>query len=244
MRPGDVEAIERATLAAVSPLEVLETDGWLAGLEDGVIRRARSAVPLRHEMTCDLAVLDRIEAAYLARDLAPAFRLADVPGLDDLRGELAARGYHGEQSTLVKRGAASGLLSLGASGEILDVPDDAWGRVFLGEGFDPVDGAGRVAALRRSPNAVFGRVRDGEETVAVGVMSFGFGWAGVHGMRTAKARRGQGLAGHVLAGLAAAAVRRGVERVFLQVEAANAPARALYARAGLTEAWRYCYWVR
>jgi GNAT superfamily N-acetyltransferase len=89
---------------------------------------------------------------------------------------------------------------------------------------------------------LFGRVRDGDRTVAVGVMSFGFGWAGVHGMRTAPQRRGEGLAGRVLAGLAEAATARGIDRVFLQVEEGNAPARALYARAGLAPVWRYHYW--
>jgi GNAT superfamily N-acetyltransferase len=242
--PADVEAIERATLAAVSPVEVLETDGWLAGLEDGSIKRARSAVPLSHEMACDLAVLDRIEAAYLARDMTPAFRLAEAPGLDDIRGELAARGYGADPPTLVMLGAVSGLLVLGEPGETVDAPDAAWRQVFLGEGFDPVDGAFRAAALSRSPGAVFGQVREGGETAAVGVMSFGYGWAGVHGMRTAKARRGQGLAGRVLAGLAAAAARRGVARLFLQVDEANAPACALYRRAGLAEAWRYRCWTR
>ncbi|MFN3494064.1 MAG: GNAT family N-acetyltransferase, partial [Hydrogenophaga sp.] len=63
-----------------------------------------------------------------------------------------------------------------------------------------------------------------------------------HGMRTAAARRGQGLAGRVLRAMAAEAARRGLPRVFLQVDASNQPALALYRRAGLTVAWPYAYW--
>ncbi|MBC7168334.1 GNAT family N-acetyltransferase, partial [Phenylobacterium sp.] len=44
--------------------------------------------------------------------------------------------------------------------------------------------------------------------------------------------------------LAAAAAERGVARMFLQVEEGNAPARALYARAGFAPLWRYHYWRR
>jgi len=115
--------------------------------------------------------------------------------------------------------------------------------VFMGEGFDPEDGANRVAALRRSPGAVYGAVRLGHRTVAVGVASFGHGWAGVHGMRTALDCRGRGCASQVLAALGRAMAARGVPQVFLQVEEANA-ARALYRKAGFKEAWRYRYWRR
>lgn len=64
---ADVEAIERATIAAVAPREVLEIGGWLVALNEGTIRRAASAVPLSHELAADLGVFDRIEAAFAGR---------------------------------------------------------------------------------------------------------------------------------------------------------------------------------
>ena len=48
----------------------------------------------------------------------------------------------------------------------------------------------------------------------------------------------------MLAGLAAEALARGVDRAFLQVEEKNTPARALYRRAGFEQAWRYFYWSK
>ena len=48
----------------------------------------------------------------------------------------------------------------------------------------------------------------------------------------------------IVCGLAAAALERGVERMFLQVEAENPPALALYRRAGFATAWAYEYWQR
>jgi len=238
----DVEGIERATVRAVAPARVLEIDGWLAALDRGTIRRASSAVPLRHD--ADPTALDAIEAAYRAENLTPAFRIADAPALQPVRAALGARGYASEQPTLVKIGDAARLAALHSTpGDRLDRPDAGWAAVFMGEGFDPADGANRVAALSRSPDAVYGAVRVAGVTVAVGVATFAPGWAGVHGMRTALDHRGRGHASQVLAALGCAIQARGLDRVFLQVEETN-PARSLYRKAGFSQAWRYHYWSR
>jgi ribosomal protein S18 acetylase RimI-like enzyme len=244
--PAEIEAIERATLAAIAPEEVLEIDGWLVGLDPGSIRRAASAVPLRHDLPVDPALFDRIEAAYAERGLKPAFRVADGPGLEAVRAELSRRGYGFEQPTLVKTAGARAVTAVTdhPPAEIAERPDDARASVFLGEGFDPVDGAYRVKALSRASGGRFGMVRDGGKTIAVGCGSFGHGWVSFHGMRTDLNRRGEGLAGRVLAGLAHEALARGVDRAFLQVEEKNTPARSLYRRAGFMQAWRYFYWSK
>lgn len=242
----DVEAIERATLSAVSPREVLELDGWLVALDPGTIRRAGSAVPLRHNRKFDTQVIDQVEAAYAERGLKPAFRLADAPDLANIRAELERRGYGPEQPTLVKSGTSAAMIAAarGEPAAVTDAPGAGWADVFTSEGFDPADGANRVAALTRSPDAVYGGISDGGRTIAVGVAAFGHGWASVHGMRTDQARRGEGLAGRILAGLGGAAQARGIGQVFLQVEEGNTGARSLYRRAGFSHAWRYFYWSR
>lgn len=244
--PRDVAAIERSTVSALSPDVTLEVDGWLLALGTGAPRRSKSAVPLHHDGALDGPSLDRIEAAYRGRGLVPAFRIADVPGLAAARAALAERGYRPEQPTLVKVGDVSSMraVATGEPAQVARAPDDSWAAVFLGPGFDPVDGASRIGLLTRSGENLFAAVREAGAAVAVGVASFGDGWVSVHGMRTAAERRGQGLAGRVLAGLARAAEDRGFDRVFLQVEEPNAAARALYRRAGFTAAWRYFYWAR
>ncbi|MDP9931797.1 ribosomal protein S18 acetylase RimI-like enzyme [Variovorax paradoxus] len=244
---NDVEAIERATVAAVSPLAVEELDGWLLPFDDGTVKRARSAVPL-HRGEVSWHTIDRIEDRYDSRQFVPAFRLADVPCFAALQAELEQRHYVGDSPTCVQVGSARRMRDVGAAGAALaDVdlaPDEAWATLFLGEGFDPVDGAHRVRALSRAKGSLYASVRDGRHTVAAGAMAFGHGWASVHGMRTEQSQRGRGLARRVLAGLAQAALERGFERVFLQVDAHNAAAHALYRRAGFSTQWQYRYWQR
>jgi len=244
---ADIEAIERATVAAVAPEASEELDGWLLPFDGGTVKRARSAVPL-HRSAVDHGTLDRIEDRYDSRQVAPALRLADAGCFDGLRAELERRHYVDDNPTCVQLGSLQRMRQLVAGGGALaDVdraPDDAWAALFLGEGFDPVDGAHRVRSLARAKGSLYASVREGGRTLAAGAMAFGHGWASVHGMRTDKAHRGKGLAGRVLAGLAQAALARGFERAFLQVDAQNHPAQALYRRAGFQTRWQYRYWQR
>ncbi|MBI2770665.1 MAG: GNAT family N-acetyltransferase [Burkholderiales bacterium] len=243
MTPADIESIERATLAAVSPQSVEEFPGWLLPFDSGTVGRARSAVPLRHAAQ-DASLLGQIESRYRERGLPAEFRLPATTDFSAWCVELRARGYQRTQPTLVQVAATQDVrgVSTHAPAQVDEAPDEAWAAVFLGEGFDPVDGASRVAALSRAPGSLFASVRQGGKVLAGGAGAFAQGWASVHGMRTAQSHRGQGLAGRVLAGLADAALKRGYTRTFLQVDAQNAPAIALYKRAGFETAWTYEYW--
>jgi len=238
--PAEIESLERSTVEAVAPPEVLEIGGWLVPLDHGTIGRAKSAAPLRHDL--DASAVDEIVDAYRSRGLPPAFRVADTPPFDEVRAALTRHGLSGQQPTVMKIGDVTALAAFSdGPARLLARPDEAWAAVFLGEGFDPADGAHRVAALSRSPGAVYGAAGEGGRTQAVGVASFGHGWAGIHGMRTAPGARGRGHAGAILAALGRAMQGRGVDRVFLQVEEGN-PARRIYRRAGFSPAWTYRYW--
>ncbi|MBK0392886.1 GNAT family N-acetyltransferase [Ramlibacter algicola] len=243
MTDDDIERLERATLAAVPPRELLALEGWLVGLDPGTVGRAHSAVPTRHErLRVDL--VPEILDAYAQRGLRPAFRVPDVAGCQLLCDDLAGRGFAATQPTLVQTGPAASLSEVdgGAAVEFAARPDAAWSALFLGDGFDPVDGASRIGILQRSDTTLFASVRFDGVVAAVGSACFSDGWAGVHGMRTAPGCRGRGLAGSILAAFGREAARRSLERVMLQVEERNAPARSLYGRAGLRTAWRYAYW--
>ncbi len=243
MTDGDVENIERATIAAVSPEAVAELDGWLLPFDSGTIGRARSAVPLRH-VTAAPCTIPEIEALYQARGMSAAFRLATHACFDANRQELKRLGYKEQRPTQVQVASAQDVLDVTAENpaQLDDAPDEAWAALFLGEGFDPVDGASRVKALSRAEGSLYSSVREKGQTVAAGAAAFSHGWASVHGMRTAQGHRGQGLAGRVLAGIAEAALQKGIARIFLQVEEGNVAARALYLRAGFRHVWTYAYW--
>lgn len=276
--PDAVEAIERATLQAVRP-DVVETlPGWLLPMDAGTVGRAHSAVPLAHPADAthqaqQAAQVPHIAARYRAHGLVPVFRLPDVvdavdgadgtAGADRLHTAVRQQGATRTEPTWVMTAPVSALAAMRVPDHRCPVhvsadtqPSPAWQALFVGEGLDPVDGAHRVRLLSRAPQTLFVSARVDGETVACGAATFGQGWMGVHGMRTAAPHRGQGHAGRVLQAMARLAAGQAwahdpdggtgqaaaVQHAFLQVGAGNGSALALYQRAGFTPAWRYAYW--
>jgi N-acetylglutamate synthase len=251
LTPNDIESIERATLAAVPPQQLLTLPAWpqwLVPLDSGTMGRAKSAVPLSHT-SADVDVIDAVEAAYRDASVTPAWRLPLVDNFASLRAALIARRYRPEQLTCVKVGNVSDALKNESTQhawqvQVFDQPHPHWQQVFFAPGFDAKDAASRVSILSRSQTTHYGVIVHDGEPVACGALSISHGWASLHGMRTAAAMRNQGLASALIRTFAQRAHDAGATRWFLQVEAENASANHLYAQFGFQEAWRYEYWRR
>ena len=243
MIPTRIEALERATVLAVSPDAQAEIAGWILPFDAGTVGRARSAVPLTHA-TPGPSELREIEAAYAQRGLPVMLRIPVIAPFDAFRSLLGRQGYREETLTEVHiaRAALVQAVSAGEPAELLAAPDAAWASVFLGAGFDPVDGASRVQKLGRATGSLFALIREQGRPVAAGAAAFSHGWASVHGLHTAQDGRRRGLASRVLATLAGAAIECGYDQIFLQVAAENTTAKSLYRRASFTPAWTYSYW--
>lgn len=218
--------------------------GWRLNASSGHSMRINACWPLAAPDRDVEAAIDAVEAWYAVRGLPPRFKLTDgVLAPADLAGQLAARGYREGKDTVVMVG------STGGEGDPLvrlsPLPDDTFEAVFTASAGDPEDGRERIEALgRMPPPACFARLDLDGAPAAIGVAALGGGFAGVFGMRTVPAHRRKGLARRVLLTLLAEARRQGVERAWLQVEADNAPAIALYAAEGFEPAYRYRYWSR
>ena len=241
---GDIEAIERATLAGLGCDPVAEVSGWLLPRLAAPMGRAKSAVPIRHDLDSDPATINHIISAYREHGLDPMFRMPDAKGLNVTRNQLAGMGFSPSlKSTHVMLADLKAVAALTqALANFETVADANWGAVFAGPGFDPVEGNARVRVLASAKNTLFGRVDVDGEAAAVGVGNYNHGWVSIHGMRTAQAARGQGYAAAILAGLARVGLERGLTQAVLQVEEGNWSALNLYRRAGFQTAWRYDYW--
>src|SRR5512139_667304 len=110
---ADVEAIERATIAAVPPEAVEELDGWLLAFDAGHVGRAKCAVPLRFD-GIDPQSIAAIEARYAAHALPPMFRIADAPGLQRVRDTLAAHAFRATRPTLVQIAPTESVRRIGS----------------------------------------------------------------------------------------------------------------------------------
>lgn len=218
--------------------------GWRLNAASGHSMRINACWPLgAPDRNVDEAIA-AVEAWLQTRGLPPRFKLTDgVFAPADLDHRLAARGYAPTKETLVMLGPTGGQ---GSDLVVVSTtPDDAFEAVFTATAGDPEDGRERLETLRRIPApARFARLDVDGGPAAIGASAISGDVAGIFGMRTAPAHRRQGLARLVLRALLAEASTLGAERAWLQVEADNAPAIALYADEGFEPAYRYRYWAR
>jgi N-acetylglutamate synthase len=243
---ADIDSLERATLQAVAPEQVHELPGWLLPMDRGTVGRAYSAVPLTRD-SCEATVVDQIVACYRDHGFQPVLRIPGLPAFDAVRARLLALGFVRDQPTLTQTAVVPDLIAALHGVDVLgcglaERPDNAWTAMFLGEGFDPVDGASRAAALARATGTRYASFREGGQTLACGAASLGEGWLGVHGLRTQANQRGRGLARKLLLSMAKEARANGIDRVYLQVHESSTSALALYRRLGFQTAWTYAYW--
>ena len=218
--------------------------GWRLNASDGWSRRINACWPLGEpDRPIDEAIA-AAEAFYAARGLPACFKLSDgavVPS--NLFEHLRARGYRPTHGTLVMVGEAVGLADPAVT--VSDAPDPTFEAVFTASADgNAADARERLDALARIPApARFARLdRDGEP-VALGASAVDGEWVGIFGMRTLPGHRRQGLALRILGTLLAEAKALGARRAYLQVEADNAPAIALYSGLGFVPAYGYRYWV-
>lgn len=232
--------VEEACLNAwPSPAHVL-VDGYLLRAAGGPSRRLNSVNPLRGAGAPEPAVA-ACERIYADLGRRAIFR---VPGLaPDMDPVLDRRGYAVEaESCTLSRDLDAWPMEPDPGVRLAGAPSEAWLAAR-----DAVNGAGTADAFRATVAALalpraFAAVGAEGEAVAFGVLDRSL--VVVESVAVPVASRGRGLARRAVAALLRWGRGGGATGACLQVQADNAPARALYARLGFGELHRYHYRVR
>jgi len=244
--PPAVLALERATLTAVPAPRIAFEGGFVLRSFAGGTGRANAACPLDPAPDPALATrLPRIEAFYDRAGLPPRIRSTplDPPGLSEA---LAARGYRAHDESQVICGALRGFAAEDRDCEALDGPAPAWIEVLAtAEHQVPA----RRAEKLRMPEllgvpAAWILLRTGSVPAACAFVTADGALAGLFDLAVRPEFRRQGLGQRVMAAAGAWAAARGAAFAYAQVSCANTASLRLNAGLGLTELYRYRYWLR
>ena len=162
------------------------------------------------------------------------------PGQPALDAALDARGYARADASVILA-APVAALAPAARGDTVadcDIPLACMAGLWAAGGVGPE----RLAVMDRAAGPRTWLIgRSGQTFAGVGFVALHGATAMLHALHVAPETRRRGIGAEMTRAAAAWAADRGADTLALAVTQANAPARALYARLGMTEAARYHY---
>ena len=233
--------VEETCLNAWPALREVLFDGWVLRFSAGMTRRANSANPLGPLSQVDLRAC---EALYRRAGLPTIIRMLSLidPVVDD---RLAEAGYTAEGESCVLCAAIEDVEAAGDPDvRLLDQPTQEW---FAAMAVLQNHSSEQAATYRRIVGqlaipAAFAALSDEGGVVALAYGALHNGFLCYESVITDRHRRRRGWGRRITKALAAWASDQGAVGVCLEVEAHNAPARALYDAVGLKrELYRYHY---
>jgi GNAT superfamily N-acetyltransferase len=239
--PLGVEDLEQVAARGWRALEEDYLGEWLLRAGGGFTGRANSVLVVGDPGVPLPDAVAAVTSWYAERGLRPC---AQLPGVQSRAADaaFAAAGWERDEDTLVLTAPIGPQQPVDVPVTLADTPDEAWltGYRYRGAALPPV----ALEVLTSARDAVFASVRLAPEPAPLAAVARGVltdGWLGVTAVTVAEEHRRRGLATAVMAALQNWAADRGANSVYLQVVAGNAPARALYRRAGFIEHHRYHY---
>ena len=239
--------VEDSGLNASAPPQQRWLDGWLLRFSPGKAKRARCVQAVADGRLPLDERLALCAAAYRDAGLPMAVRITPFSLPAGLDQALQDRGYRAFDDTRVMVGVPAALPDE-------PLPDDS-----LLEPVSHAEFAEAVGAMRGSPAAqraaqaerlqhspvpyqgwLLRRRSDGH-VLACGQSASEAEIVGLYDVFTEPGARGRGLARALCAAMLARAHQRGARLAYLQVEADNLPARAIYHRLGFADAYAYHY---
>jgi ribosomal protein S18 acetylase RimI-like enzyme len=239
--------IEDAGLNASAPPQQRWVDGWIVRFSPGKAQRARcinavasGRLPLSEKLAYS-------QTLYRAAGLRLLFRVTPFSQPPELDDWLAQRGYQrfGDTHVMVCPVLPRHCEVPAPDGtQFEDTSSEAYAHI-VGEfrGTPPAGRQAHAERLQHSPVTYRGMVLRGAdgEVLACAQAAIESDLVGLYDVFTASSSRGRGLSRRLCAHLLARAREQGARVAYLQVDAANHAARALYRRLGFADGYAYHY---
>lgn len=239
--------IEDAGLNASAPPQQRWIDGWLVRYCPGKAKRSR-CINAVAEGRLPLADRHAAAAAVFREAGLPLFyRLTPFTRPDGLDDWLVGQGMHliDDTRVMVATAIPTAAEALPATVALArSAPAEFAEIVGALRGSPPDQRLAHAERMAQSPVPYQGwivRQRDSGEAIACGQIASEGDMVGVYDVYTHPDHRGRGLARQLCSTLLAGAHAAGARVAYLQVDAANTSARAIYHRLGFADAYGYHY---
>lgn len=239
MSAPDDRRIEELSLNSSAPPGQLLYDGWIVRLAPGKAKRARSVNPFFGSTLPLDEKLAHCKALYAQAGLPLLFRITPFCQPADLDLELERRGFALLETTSVQATTIPKLGPQKIEAEPLAGWIDAVARLRGSTAAQREAHRARLDGLPLEKRAF--AVREAGEVVATGLIVVEGDCAGLFDILTHPEVRRRGHAHRIVEALLATATAMGARHAYLQVEAANAAAIALYRSFGFRERYTYTY---
>ena len=242
----DITDLEHIAALCWPAREIQKYYGWLINWCDGITWRANSVHP--YESVDEVQIEDAIEyviSFYQKRNTPPAFKLTEVSQPVELDETLADMGFDKRMITHVQTVPVNELSCLDprVAVDLLRVSDESMEILFHQTGFDEATKRTRKDIISRiNGPKVIARVLIDGQIAGAGLGVVQDDWLGLFSIRTLEGYRRRGAGWSLNCALGIWGEENGANKIFLQVEAKNTPALALYESMDFET--MYTYWYR
>jgi len=234
-RSNSVNPLYSSTLPLAEKIESCEVRYRSLGLPTIFkITEAESQRPIDEALSlADYARID--ETVVMTRELTTSG--AVIPAALSLGGGGSVR-----SALSLNSAAAAPKFVIPAALSLTSAFDDAWIDAFCacGRHEDERGVIGRILGNVIVPTVVASATEEGV-IVGCGYGAVDSSWVGLYDIVVAEEKRRRGFGEAIVAAILERAADLGARRAYLQVVAANAPARALYEKLGFRDFYRYWY---
>ena len=241
-----ISELEELSSNAWPAREIEHIGGWKLRANDGITRRANSVLPLGDPKRKLEDAIDGVERFYGERGIEPRFQMTEASIPNNLEARLVERAYFTDITVRVQTTPIQNVSTIRASHsvEISRELSSDWLTTYAAAGqYDEKAIESRRGILERiSAQRAFALCRESDKVVGVGLGVAERSWMGLFAIETLPMHRRLGVATSVIHSLAVWGTEQGARDAYLQVEAKNEPALALYEKIGFKDV--YQYWSR
>jgi len=244
-----ISELEEVVVDAWPAEECEVLDGWLLRKSGGPTHRGNSVATLDAGRELELRErIERAEAFYRARGTRPMFQVGPCATPSGLDAALAERGYAVEGAAVCAIAEVRDVLDRlprGTETSVSGRASEAWLELARTQSrFRDTYDVFLGFLKRLGTRCRYATARDAKGTVVAGCFAISSEERlGIYGMLTIAEARRRGAGGALLRALAESAAAECMRELYLLVETDNVAARALYQKAGFTDAYTYHYRV-